>query len=209
MKKTVFGFYVIVTAIVAMAQPNAPEAPRAYWGFETGGADVWVPSSLGNSIQNRYSATLSGETYSAGLVRFHGSGAPNFSLDFLGFSVNAKATDLKTTYQYQGSANVMGFMASKHASFVTRKRYSFGMSFGGGVAPQLQAKYEQTIGPSGFLTQQKTYTLKEIPVTPLFEVLFRGDIRVSRNLSVGPIAGLRSGFPVFGGVLRVHLPQNR
>ena len=208
MKTTVLGFYLTVTAIVAMAQPNDSEALRPYWGFETGGAEVWVPSSLGNAIQNRYSATLSGETYSAGLVRFHGSGAPNFSLDFLGFSVNATATDLKTTYQYQGSANVMGFLASKHASFVTRKRYSFGMSFGAGVAPQLQAKYNQTIGPAGFLAQGRTYTLKEIPVTPLFEVLFRADIRVSRNVSVGPIAGLRSGFPVFGGVLRVHFPQN-
>jgi len=85
----------------------------------------------------------------------------------------------------------------------------FGMSFGAGVAPQLQAKYNQTIGPNGFLAQQKTYTLKEIPVTPLFEVLFRGDIKVSRNVSIGPIAGLRSGFPVFGGTVRVHLPQNR
>jgi hypothetical protein len=46
-------------------------------------------------------------------------------------------------------------------------------------------------------------------VTPLFEVLFRGDIRVSRNLSLGPLAGIRSGFPVFGGMLRVHLPHDR
>ena len=207
MKKTLLSVY-LVAAFAAMAQPNDSESPKAYWGFETGGAAVWVPSSLGNSIQNRYSATLSGESYSAGLVRFHGSGAPNFSLDFLGFSVNARATDLKTTYQYQGSANVHGFMASKHASFVTRKRYSFGMSFGAGVAPQLQAKYSQTSGPVAILGQ-RTYTLKEIPVTPLFEVLFRADIRVHRNLSIGPIAGLNTGFPVFGGVLRVHLPQNR
>ncbi len=59
------------------------------------------------------------------------------------------------------------------------------------------------VAPSGFPALQKTYTLKEIPVTALFEVLFRGDIGVTRNLSVGPIAGLRSGFPVFGGILRV------
>lgn len=207
MKKTVFSVSILVAA-AAVAQANDAESLKAYWGFETGGAAVWVPGSLGNSIQNRYSASLSGASYNAGLVRFHGSGAPNFSLDFLGFSVNAKATDLKTTYQYQGSAHVTGFMASKHASFVTRKRYSFGMSFGAGVAPQLQAKYSQTSGPAA-LVQQKTYTLKELPVTPLFEVLFRGDIRVHRNLSIGPIAGLRSGLPVFGGVLRVHLPQNR
>lgn len=209
MKKTVFSIYLMAAVAAAIAQPNESESPRAYWGFETGGAAVWVPGSLGDSIQNRYSAALSGESYSAGLVRFHGSGAPNFSLDFMGFSVNAKATDLKTTFQYQGSANVMGFMASKHASFVTRRRYSFGMSFGAGVAPQLQAKYNESFSPNGILAQQKTYTLKELPVTPLFEVLFRGDIRVNRNISVGPIAGIRSGLPVFGGVLRVHLPQNR
>ena len=207
MKKTVFSVSLLVAA-AAIAQATDAESPKAYWGLETGGAAVWVPGSLGNSIQNRYSATLSGVSYSAGLVRFHGSGAPNFSLDFLGFSVNAKATDLKTTYQYQGSARVTGFMASKHASFVTRKRYSFGMSFGAGVAPQLQAKYSQTFGPAA-LVQQKTFTLKEIPVTPLFELLFRGDIRVHRNLSVGPIAGICSGLPVFGGMLRVHLPQNQ
>lgn len=206
MKKRLLS--VCLVAAAAMAQSNDLESPRAYWGFETGGAAVWVPGSLASSIQNRYSADLSGFSYSAGLVRFHGSGAPNFSLDFLGFSVNAKATDLKTTYQYQGSANVHGFMASKHASFVTRRRCSFGMSFGAGVAPQLQANYKQTYGPASVVTQ-RTYTLKEIPVTPLFQVLFRADIRVHRNLSIGPIAGLNTGFPVFGGVLRVHLPQNR
>lgn len=109
--------------------------------------------------------------------------------EFLHFGLDAQASDLKTGSQYSGSAAISGFLAAKHASFISRKRFSFGMSFGGGVGPQLTAQYRQTYSDGGALASLKTCTLNAVPVTPLFEVLFRGDVRVQRNLSIGPNAG--------------------
>jgi hypothetical protein len=51
---------------------------------------------------------------------------------------------------------------------------------------------------------EKQYVLNDIPVTPLFQIQFRGDIRVTRNLSVGPWGGFRNGLPAAGGALRAH-----
>jgi hypothetical protein len=184
--------------------PSAPETP-AYWGVEGGGGTIWVPKSLSTTIQNQYTATLTGPMFSTGIVRFHPNGAPNFSLQFLHFGLNAQATDLNSGSQYSGSAAVSGFLASKHASFMARKRFSFGMSFGAGVGPQLTAQYRQTYSAGSVLAAPKTYTLNSVPVTPLFEVLFRGDIRVNKSLSLGPYAGILSGLPVFGGTVRVHM----
>jgi hypothetical protein len=96
-------------------------------------------------------------------------------------------------------------MATKYVNFVARPRFSIGMGFGAGVAPQLKVDYTktQTVG-TVTTTQNKQYTLTEIPVTPLFQIQFRGDIRVSKNISVGPWGGFRNGLPVAGGAVRVH-----
>ncbi len=182
---------------------SEPRVP-AYWGVESGGGTILVPKALSSAIQNRYSATLTGPVFSTGIVRYHPNGAPNFSLQFLHFGLNAQASDLKTGSQYSGSAAISGFLASKHVSFISRKRFGFGMTFGGGVGPKLTTQYHQTYSTGGVLASPKTYTLNEVPVTPLFEVLFRGDIRVHRNLSLGPYAGMLSGIPVVGATARVH-----
>ena len=172
--------------------------------MESGGGTILVPKALSSAIQNHYSATLTGPVFSTGIVRFHRNGTPNFSLQFLHFGLNAQASDLKTGSQYSGSTAISGFLASKHASFISRKRFSFGMTFGGGVGPQLTAQYRQTYSAGGTLTSPKTYTLNQVPVTPLLEVLLRGDIRVHRNLSIGPYGGMLSGIPVVGATVRVH-----
>jgi hypothetical protein len=79
------------------------------------------------------------------------------------------------------------------------------MGFGAGVAPQLKLDYSktQTVGTTTTITN-KQYVVDQIPVTPLFQIQFRGDIRVSRNISIGPWGGFRNGLPAAGGALRVH-----
>ncbi len=185
---------------------GAPELP-AYWGIESGGGTILLPKALSTAIQNQYSASVTGPMFSTGIVRFHPNGAPNFSLDFLHFSLNAQATSVTSGSQYSGNASVSGFLASKHVSFMARKRFSFGMSFGAGVGPQLTAHYQQSYANGGVLAGPKTFTFNELPVTPMFELLFRGDIRVHRNLSIGPYAGIVTGVPVIGGTVRVHFAR--
>lgn len=198
----------LIAATAALAQSqSSSEAPKAYWGVEGGGGYSWVPQALADEVQNRYTATLTGVSYSFGLDRFHANGAPSFTLQFLRFSLDAKAADPQTGVAYAGHVDVPGFMATKHVNFMARRQFSFGMSFGAGIGPQLNAKYQPTNVPAGVPTAEKTYTLKEIPVTPMFEILFRGDIRVQRHFSIGPFAGIRAGFPTVGGVLRAHIPR--
>jgi len=208
MKQAILIVLSAIAAISAFAQSqSSSEAPKAYWGFEGGGGYSWVPQSLADQVQNRYTASLTGTSYSFGLDRFHANGAPSFTLQFLRFSLDAKASDSQTGIAYAGHVDVPGFMATKHVSFLVRRRFNFGMSFGAGVGPQLTATYQPTNVPAGVPTAQKTYTLNEIPVTPMFEILVRGDIRVHRHFSIGPFAGIRTGFPVVGSVLRVHFPR--
>jgi len=118
---------------------------------------------------------------------------------------DGNATDTNTSATYEGSANFNGFMATKYVNFVARPRFSIGMGFGAGMAPQLKIDYTktQTVGPTTTIVN-KQYVLDQIPVTPLFQIQFRGDIRVSRNLSIERWGGFRNGLLVAGGALRVH-----
>ena len=200
------GLLCLVSALVFAALPGlAQDAP--HWGVETDGGFGFVPSSLFQSSQNRYKASgsLNGYDYSVGLVRFHANGAPSYSLDFSGTHFEGNATDSRSTATYNGSTTFNGFMATKYVNFVARRRFSIGMGFGAGIAPQLKLDYTktQTVGTTTTIVN-KQYTVNEIPVTPLFQIQFRGDIRVSRNISVGPWGGFRNGLPTIGGVVRVH-----
>ena len=200
------GLPCVVSVLIFAALPGLAQDAN-HWGVEGDGGIGIIPSSLFESSQNRYKASgsLSGYTYSVGLVRFHANGAPSYSLDFSGTHFEGNATDTNTTATYKGSTNFNGFMATKYVNFVARPRFSIGMGFGAGVAPQLKVDYTktQTVG-TVTTTQNKQYTLTEIPVTPLFQIQFRGDIRVSKNISVGPWGGFRNGLPVAGGAVRVH-----
>jgi hypothetical protein len=205
MKKTISIALLALSAGGAFAQSGKDsEAPKSYWGLQGGGAYSWVPQALADQAQNKYTATLDGTTYDVGLVRFHPSGAPSFSLEFVHFSMDAKATENTTGIGYSGHVDVPGFLATKYVNFMVRRRFNFGMSFGGGVGPQLHASYQEIGNPTGGTPPAKTYTLTQIPVTPMFQILFRGDVRVHRFISVGPYAGISTLFPTVGGTVRFH-----
>ena len=169
--------------------------------MEANGGVAIIPNSLTESAQNKYRASLSGYVYSFGVVRFHANGSPSYSLVYSGTTIDGDATDVRSNLSYSGNANIDGFMATKYVNFVARPRFSIGLGFGAGIAPQLKADYSRTAPTAG---QQKQYVLKEVPVTPLFEFQIRGEVRVLHNLSVGPFGGIRNGLPVAGGAVRVH-----
>ena len=200
------GLLCVVSVLICAALPGLAQDGK-HWGLEADGGVGIIPNSLFENSQNRYKASgnLSGYVYSVGLVRFHANGAPSYSLDFSATHFEGNATDTNTSATYKGSANINGFMATKYVNFVARPRFSIGMGFGAGIAPQLKIDYTktQTVGTTT-TTVNKQYVVDQIPVTPLFQIQFRGDIRVSRNLSVGPWGGFRNGLPAAGGALRVH-----
>jgi hypothetical protein len=180
------------------------ESSTAYWGLEGGGGRLWLVPSIAKAVEDEYELQVSGNTYQAGLVRFHPNGAPNFSLSFMRFDASGTAIEKRSNpSRYSGNAAVSGVMATKHVSVFARERGGFGFSFGGGIGPQFKASYKGVSG-SG-IAVEKTYTLKEVPVTPMFEVLVRADIRVHRYVSVAPFVGLRNGFMAGGGMVRFHV----
>jgi hypothetical protein len=201
-----FGLLRVVSGLIFAALPGLAQDTN-HWGLEADGGFGIIPTSLFESSQDRYKAAtnLSGYVYSAGLVRFHANGAPSYSLDFSATHFEGSATDTNTTATYKGSTTFNGFMATKYVNFVARRRFSIGMGFGAGIAPQLKLDYSKTqIDRTGTLTTNKQYVLDQIPVTPVFQIQFRGDIRVSRSISIGPWGGFRNGLPAAGGAIRVH-----
>jgi hypothetical protein len=196
----------VICALICAALPCAAQDGK-HWGLEANGGVGIIPSSLFESSQDRYKASgnLSGYVYSVGLVRFHDNGAPSYSLAFSATLFEGTVTDNSSLSTYKGQADINGFMATKYVNFVARPRFSIGMGFGAGIGPQLKVDYTKTITVgTTTVSQQKQYKLDQIPVTPLFDIQFRGDIRVSRNLSIGPWGGFRNGMPAAGGALRVH-----
>jgi len=201
----VFHGFRAVCAVICAALPCAAQQDGKHWGLETNGGVAIIPNSLVEGAQDRYRASLNGYVYSAGLVRFHANGSPSFSLVYSGTLLEGDATDKRSTATYTGNAHINGFMATKYINFVARPRFSFGLGFGAGIAPQLKANYASTVTlGTSTLSQQKQYVLKEVSVTPLFEFQIRGDVRVSRNFSIGPWGGIRNGLPVIGGAVRIH-----
>lgn len=196
----------VLMALCCAAMPARAQDGK-HWGLEADGGVGIIPNSLFETSQDRYKASgnLSGYVYSAGLVRFHDNGAPSYSFAFSATHLEGSATDSQSVATYTGTANINGFIATKYVNFVARPRFSIGMGFGAGIAPQLKVDYTKTVTLGAITqTQQKRYVLSELAVTPLFQVQFRGDIRVSRNLSIGPWGGFRNGIPVAGGAVRVH-----
>lgn len=171
----------------------------AHWGAEVGGSYLEAPRSIVEAVQDRYRASVNGLSYAVGLVRCHSNGAPSFSIQFIQLRLDGSATDTRSLRRYEGSARVPGFLVSKHANVFARYRGNIGFSFGAGLGPQLRADYRQLDTGTA-----KTYRLEELAVTPLFQVLVRGDVRIARQVSVGPFVGVRNGLLTGGGTIRIH-----
>ena len=201
-----------LTAVCLSGMLGHPPAAQAqpldgnHWGLEGGFGHAFIPGSLTEAAQNRYTASLSGNSYTFGLVKFHANGAPSYSLQFARTTLDGQATELRgANARYTGNTAMSGFLATKHVNFVARRRFSIGLGFGAGIGPQLKADYSRSLMVNGVpFSERKVYTLKEVPVTPLFEFQIRGEMRLSRNLSAGPWVGIRNAVPLAGGVVRVH-----
>jgi len=178
-----------------------------HFGIEAGGAYTHLPSSIADAFQDRYRGRVTGSTYTLGLTHFHGNGAPSYSLQVLIVTLDGEGRDLRTSSLYTANGRIAGFLATKYATLFSRPRGSISLGFGAGVGPQFKANYRRTEPYQGLTLEERTYTLKELPVTPLFQILLGGDIRLHRNLSIGPYAGLRNGLLVYGALLRLRFAK--
>jgi hypothetical protein len=81
--------------------------------------------------------------------------------------LDGTAANKISTASYTGNAKINGFMATKYVNFVARPRFSIGLGFGVGLAPQLKASYTTTsqVGTT-MVSENKQYVLKELPVAP-------------------------------------------
>jgi hypothetical protein len=193
---------VIVCCGLTSSSASAQEEGNPHFGFEAGVGYARLPNSIADTVQDRYRGEVTGWTYALGLTHFHGNGAPSYSLQLLLLRLDGEGRDLRAGSLYTANARLAGFLATKYANIVSRSRGSIGFGFGAGVGPQFKATYRRTEPFQGVTLPERTYTLKELPVTPLFQIVVAGDIRLHRNLSFGPYVGLRNGLLVYGGMFR-------
>lgn len=186
---------------------SAQDEGGPHFGFEAGVAYARLPDSIADTVQDRYRGEVTGWSYALGLTHFHENGAPSYSLQLLLFRLDGEGRDLRSGSLYTANARLAGFLATKYANIVSRSRGSIGFGFGAGVGPQFKATYRRTEPFQGLTLPERTYTLKELPVTPLFQVVLAGDIRLHRNLSLGPYVGLRNGLLVYGAMFRARFAK--
>jgi hypothetical protein len=197
-RKTVL---VVVLGLSALARVNAQDS-KGYWGLEASAGGVLGAGPIPEAAQDRYTVSGSGNFFDVGLARMHGSGSPNFSFRFTRMAINGDVTEKGFPLSYNGSASLPGFLFTKYLSVISRKRVSAGFGAGIGIGPQLKAKYH---GTSQYANPaEKTWTLDDLSVSPLFQVVARADFRVSERFSIGPFGGIQNGLPIFGGMIRVH-----
>jgi hypothetical protein len=192
-----------LTAVLFVTQPANTQDLTGHWGVQGDAAWVSVPKSIVEKIHALpEKPDVSGFNESVGLVRFNKKAAPSYAFQFSNLRASIEGTQLS---QFQrritGAGTIRGFMATKYLNFVTRKRVSAGLAFGGGVG-QLNAHYvRSTIVPNTVMFA----SLKQYQhIVPTFEMLARVDFQPERHLTVGPFYGIRNGTLAAGLALRIH-----
>ena len=195
--------FALTIVLFVIPTANAQDA-TGHWGIQGDVARVNVPKSIVekiNALPER--PDISGTAYSVGIVRFNKKGAPSYALQYS--SLRAAIEGIQQQGQFQrhisGGGSMRGFMATKYLNFVTRKRVSAGLAFGGGVG-ELNGHYvRSTIAPD-VVTFASVKQYKHI--VPMFEMLARVDFRPERHLTIGPFYGIRNGTLAAGLALRIH-----
>jgi hypothetical protein len=199
-------FILTVLAVVSFANALAQDT-KSHWGIQGDVGHVSFPKFAIEKIDALPERPeISGTTYSIGLVRFHGNGAPSYALQFsrLTADLAGSRTNGLLSQQITGGGTVQGFMATKYVNFIHTKRVSGGFAFGAGIGKG-EASYTRQFLLNGvaYAAESNAY----IRVIPLFEILGRVDIRPIKYLSVGPYYGIRNGTLAAGVAVRLHITK--
>lgn len=203
MKTRIVVLCFALTAVLFVTHQADAQDLTGHWGVQGDAAWVSVPKSIVEKIHALpEKPDISGIAESVGLVRFNKKGAPSYALQFSNLRASAEGT---AQGQFQrhitGTGSIRGFMATKYVNFVTRKRLSAGLAFGGGVG-QLKAHYVRSFASPDTITFGAAKHYEH--VIPMFEMLGRLDFRPVRHLTVGPFYGIRNGTLAAGLNLRIH-----
>ena len=131
----------------------AAQADGPHWGVQADGGYAAVPES----IVGRFTSTLperpeiTGTTFSAGIVRFHGSGSPNFSVQYtqLEADLSGSITLGGRTSLVAGSGSIRGGLVTKYLNVITRPSVSAGFALGAGAGLG-QISYTRSIAGTNF-----------------------------------------------------------
>ena len=187
-------------ALVAITA-SAADYGDPHWGVQGDIGFGVIPETFNIPLQPEITAL----TWNAGLVHFHATGAPSYSIEYTRLRAAFDTTDyvlptnpsLHVPATVTGSGTLRGVMITKFVNFFVREHVSAGLAFGGGYN-KLEAGYDEFL--YGVLIQRKRYNYD----VPAVQVLAQSDIRPIRWLSLGPYFGLRDGFITGGGALRIH-----
>jgi len=192
-----------VILIAVSITPAWCQNDGAHWGVQGDGGYFLVPSFIVDDIHSLPEApSIEGASFQVGLVRFNDRGAPSYAFQYsqLRAGLDGSLSDDRGTASVSGSARIRGFMATKYLNFFTNGRVSAGVALGGGVG-KLDAFYTRSV-VSRFVVGSEVHRYDY--TVPLFEILGRFDVPVTRNLTVGPFYGICDGLLGGGVSVRVH-----
>ena len=195
--------FALTVALFVIPTANAQDA-TGHWGVQGDAAWVRAPKSIIGKIHALpEKPDITGATYRAGLVRFNEKGAPSYAFQYSNLRAGIEGTEQQGQVQrhVSGAGTMRGFMATKYLNFVTRKRVSAGLAFGGGVG-EVKAHYVRSFISAGNISFGTAKQYEH--VVPLFEILARIDFRPERHITVGPFYGIRNGTLAAGVALRIH-----
>ena len=178
-----------------------------HWGVQGDFFNGQVPDAIVDQFKDlREKPDIEAKIYNAGLVRFDQNGSPSWALEFTRsrITLDGSLVTGPVTQHVTGSGNLRGVMATKYLNFMSRRYFSFGLGFGGGVG-QLEASYYRYVSPPGpsviFDRENVDYTV------PTFQAIAQVDIRPVRWISLSPFYGMRNGTIGGGGAVRIHFTR--
>lgn len=187
------------------AVSTAQETP--HWGVQ--GDYYWgkVPNFVIDRIDDfSERPTVNSNGYNLGAVRFKANGAPSWSVDFsrIRLDMSGQVDTSSGLQQVAGAGNMRGVMATKFVNFFSRRYFSGGLAFGGGVGTieGHYIRYRMPPGPS-IITDSDSIDR----VVPMFQIVAQADVRPIRWLSVSPFYGIRNGTLGGGAALRIHFTK--
>ena len=171
---------------------SALTAQQRGWGVEASGSYLTLPRSiLENVVENQYTKTISleGYTLSGRLCRIKDNGAPSYSFGYVQTRLSLRGTAPMNYATLNGYAVLRGAIITKYFNFVERRRGSFGLLLGGGIA-RVNAGSMETFTPPNRPPYYETDQWRDKPL-PLLEFGLQGDVRVSNRFSVFFLGGFQ------------------
>ncbi|MEP7352811.1 MAG: hypothetical protein ABI824_06235 [Acidobacteriota bacterium] len=186
----------------------------SHWGVQGSYFRGDIPGPLVDKLDSLVEKPdITSKDWDAGVVRFHKDGSPSWAVEYTKMQLSGQGSKslvdpvrqvVVGSQEIRGSGTIRGVMATKYVNFFSRKYFSGGLAFGGGVG-KLEANYYRYQVPPGpiVITERKTYDY----TIPTFQIVAQVDVRPVRWVSLSPFYGIRNGTIGMGGTVRIHITR--